>query len=98
MREVIISAPSAFFPRFGQNLRRLRKLHQLSIGETAHQVGISKTYLWELEQDRGAKSPSAWVVLQLSKHLGTTMACLLGVTEPATGARLCAPGGEEVAL
>ena len=50
----------------------------MSLEELATKADISKTYLWELEQDSaGTKKPSARILLRLASALSTTIADLL---------------------
>lgn len=68
------------FPHFGGNLRRARKAQRYTLAQLAREVGVSKTYLWELENDtEGKKSPSADVVHRLARLFGMSMEELLGV-------------------
>lgn len=51
-----------------------------TLDELAKAAGISKTYLWELENDaKGEKRPSADVLLRLANALSTTIADLMGL-------------------
>ncbi|MCA9191103.1 MAG: helix-turn-helix transcriptional regulator [Planctomycetales bacterium] len=62
------------------NLRAARVAAELTLEELATRSKISKTYLWELENDEeGQKKPSADILLKLAKELGTTIADLLGL-------------------
>jgi transcriptional regulator with XRE-family HTH domain len=62
-----------------QRLREARKEAGLTLEQLAAASGVSKTYLWELENDeKGQKKPSAEVLLRLSGPLRTTIADLLG--------------------
>jgi transcriptional regulator with XRE-family HTH domain len=54
---------------FGQVLARLRGAAALSQEELAYRAGIHRTYVSQVE--RGLKSPTITVVLQLSKALDT---------------------------
>jgi transcriptional regulator with XRE-family HTH domain len=54
---------------FGQVLTRLRGAAALSQEELAYRAGIHRTYVSQVE--RGLKSPTITVVLQLSKALDT---------------------------
>jgi transcriptional regulator with XRE-family HTH domain len=50
----------------------------MTLDELAEKARISKTYLWELENDlRGEKRPSADVLLRIATALSTTIADLL---------------------
>jgi len=72
----------AYFPGFATQLKAIRKKQRYSLALLAKEAGISRTYLWELEQDtEGRKSPSAYVIYQLSQLLQVDMPTLLGITE-----------------
>jgi len=63
-----------------QKIRKLREEKELSLDELAARAKISKTYLWELEQDTaGTKKPSADVLLRVAIALSTTLAELLSL-------------------
>ena len=59
-------------------IRDARKAAGLTLDKLAAAAGVSKTYLWELENDKeGAKKPSAEVLLKIAEALSTTLADLL---------------------
>lgn len=59
-------------------IRDARKAAGLTLDQLAAAAGVSKTYLWELENDKeGAKKPSAEVLLKIADALSTTLADLL---------------------
>lgn len=63
-----------------KKIREERKKAGLTLDELAHKAGLSKTYLWELEQDEdGVKRPSAEVVLKIADALSLTIADLMGL-------------------
>jgi len=63
-----------------QKIRKMREGKELSLDELAAMAKISKTYLWELEQDTaGTKKPSADVLLRIATALSTTLADLLSL-------------------
>ena len=63
-----------------RRLREARERAGMSLERLAEEAGVSKTYLWELEQDaRGEKKPSADVLLRIAKALKTSIADLLGL-------------------
>lgn len=67
-------------PSLAQRIRDLRVKLNLSMDELASKAGISKTYLWELENDEtGIKKPSADVLLKIANALDTTIGNLLAV-------------------
>ncbi len=52
----------------------------MTLEQLAVESGISKTYLWELENDEeGQKKPSADILLKIARVLDTTIADLLGL-------------------
>lgn len=52
----------------------------MTLDELADKADISKTYLWELEQDEGGvKRPSADVVLKIANAFSLTIADLMGL-------------------
>ncbi len=63
-----------------KNIREERNKAGLTLDELAEKAGLSKTYLWELEQDEaGVKRPSADIVLKIADALSLTIADLMGL-------------------
>ncbi|NOT87694.1 MAG: helix-turn-helix transcriptional regulator [Lysobacter sp.] len=62
-------------------LRRLRKSSSLTMEGLAQAAGISKSYVWELE-NREVPHLSAKVLVDLAKALGVTIQDLLGEPPP----------------
>lgn len=63
-----------------ERLKRARKDAKLTLDQLAEASGLSKTYLWELENDDdGVKKPSADTLMKLVTPLRTTIADLLGL-------------------
>jgi len=60
----------------GEKLRTLRKGKKLTLDGLAETVGISKSYLWELENRAQAK-PSAEILDKLASELGVPIGYLL---------------------
>jgi transcriptional regulator with XRE-family HTH domain len=61
-------------------IREERKKAGLTLDELALAADVSKTYLWELEQDEaGEKRPSADILLKIADVLSITIADLLGL-------------------
>ena len=57
-----------------------RKRAGLTLDQLAEKADISKTYLWELEEDEtGQKKPSADVLLKIANALSVTISDLLGL-------------------
>jgi transcriptional regulator with XRE-family HTH domain len=55
--------------RLGEKLRELRKERQLTLDKLAERAGMSKSYLWELE-NRESQRPSAEKLTALADVLG----------------------------
>jgi transcriptional regulator with XRE-family HTH domain len=68
---------------FGQVISRLRTAAALSQEELAHRAGIHRTYVSQVE--RGLKSPTITIVLQLSKALDTTASKIMRLFENEMG-------------
>ncbi|SDQ20055.1 Helix-turn-helix domain-containing protein [Pseudoxanthomonas sp. CF385] len=70
--------------KLGDKIRALRKERGLTLDELASGAGMSKSYLWELE-NRPAPKPSAEKLDALAKILGQPVAYFLEdeVTTPA---------------
>lgn len=63
-----------------QRIQEARKQAGLTLDQLATESGVSKTYLWELENDENAeKKPSADVLLRIATALKTTIAELMGL-------------------
>ena len=63
-----------------KKIREERNKAGLTLDELADKAGLSKTYVWELEQDdEGVKRPSADVVLKIANALSLTIADLMGL-------------------
>lgn len=63
-----------------KKIREERKKAGLTLDDLADKARLSKTYLWELEQDEdGVKRPSADVVLKIADALSLTIADLMGL-------------------
>jgi transcriptional regulator with XRE-family HTH domain len=62
-----------------ERLREARKEVGLTLDQLSEESGLSKTYLWELENDKESqKKPSADTLIKLVTPLRTTIADLLG--------------------
>lgn len=57
--------------RLGEKLRDLRKQKGLTLEKLAHAAGLSKSYLWELE-NRESQRPSAEKLTALADVLGVS--------------------------
>ncbi|WP_374090136.1 helix-turn-helix domain-containing protein [Methylomicrobium lacus] len=58
--------------RLGEKLHELRKQKKLTLEALAEQAGLSKSYLWELE-NRESQSPSAEKLTALADALGVAV-------------------------
>jgi transcriptional regulator with XRE-family HTH domain len=65
----------------GPRIRHHREQKDLSLSRLAREAGVSKGYLWSLENrpdGDSAQRPSAQTLFAIAKALGVTMADLLG--------------------
>ena len=62
--------------RLGEKLHELRKQKKLTLDALAEQAGLSKSYLWELE-NRESQRPSAEKLSALADALGVAVSYLL---------------------
>ena len=62
----------------GDRIRRFRQERGLNLSRLAEQAGVSKGYLWALENDPGTRRPSAETLYAVAQALGVTMADLMG--------------------
>lgn len=62
--------------RLGDKLRELRKQHRWTLEYLAEKAGLSKSYLWELE-NRESQRPSAEKLTALADALGVTASYFL---------------------
>jgi transcriptional regulator with XRE-family HTH domain len=69
---------------FGKVISRLRQSAQFSQEELADRVGIHRTYVSQIE--RGLKSPTILMLLNLSKALDTTPSRVMRLFETEDGA------------
>lgn len=69
---------------FGERLRRLRQAKNLTMEKLAEAVGVSKSYIWALENnpEQRVQRTSATVMSALAKELGVTVQDLLGEALP----------------
>ncbi len=69
--------------KLGDKIRELRKKHELTLDKLALKAGLSKSYLWELE-NRDSQRPSAEKLSALADVLGVSSAYFLDddVREP----------------
>jgi transcriptional regulator with XRE-family HTH domain len=62
----------------GDHIRRFREERRLSLSQLATDAGVSKGYLWNLENAEDARRPSAETLYAIAKALGVTMSDLMG--------------------
>ena len=62
---------------FGDRIRKYRDDAGLSLNQLASSAGVSKGYLWSLENEPD-KRPSAETLYAIAEALGVTMSSLLG--------------------
>lgn len=69
---------------FSNRLRRLRQERNLTMEQLAEKVGVSKSYIWALENnpEKRSQRTSANVVNALAKALGVTLQDLMGEAPP----------------
>lgn len=60
----------------GERLNNLRKSKSYTLEQLAEKSGVSKSYIWELE-NKNPPRPSADRLLALSKHLDVTLEYLM---------------------
>jgi transcriptional regulator with XRE-family HTH domain len=63
-----------------ERIRKAREKAEMTLDQLAKAAGVSKTYVWELEQDTdGTKKPSAELLLKIANALSITLADLMGL-------------------
>lgn len=62
----------------GGRIKRMRMDAGLTLPQLAEQSGISKSYLWNLENKPGHQNPGGQTLYAIAKVLNTTMSALLG--------------------
>jgi transcriptional regulator with XRE-family HTH domain len=62
----------------GDQIRRFREERGLNLSQLGAEAGVSKGYLWSLENDQDARRPSADTLYAIAKALGVTMSDLMG--------------------
>lgn len=65
---------------FGELLRRRREAHRWSLDDAAAELGLSKTYLWELESGK-AGDPSLRVAARIARSYEVALDELAGALE-----------------
>jgi transcriptional regulator with XRE-family HTH domain len=62
----------------GARIRSFRDERRLSLSRLAEEAGVSKGYLWSLENKPDSRRPSAETLYAIASALGVTMADLMG--------------------
>jgi transcriptional regulator with XRE-family HTH domain len=62
----------------GKRVRKFREQAGLSLGQLAQTAGVSKSYLWALENDSTAVRPSGEKLYEIARVLKVSIADLLG--------------------
>jgi transcriptional regulator with XRE-family HTH domain len=62
----------------GSRIRRFRLDRELTLSQLATRASVSKSYLWNLENQKTSTRPSAETIYAVASALGVTMADLLG--------------------
>lgn len=71
-----------------ERIRKAREKAGMTLDQLARTAGISKTYVWELEQDtEGSRKPSAELLLKIANALSITLADLMGLPSVKTDNR-----------
>ena len=60
-----------------EKLKGLREENNMSVAELSEMSGVSKPYIWQIEDGR-RKNPSGEILRKLASALGTTVADLMG--------------------
>lgn len=66
--------------KIGDRIRDLRKAKKLTLDQLSEAAGISKSYLWELE-NKDPPRPSADKLLGVAEALGVTVDYLIGTPD-----------------
>jgi transcriptional regulator with XRE-family HTH domain len=67
--------------KVGEQIRKLRLERKLTLDKLAEDAGLSKSYLWELE-NKSPPRPSAEKLAGLAKVLGVTVDYFMGADTP----------------
>lgn len=68
--------------KIGGQIRKLRIERRLTLDKLAEDAGLSKSYLWELE-NKSPPRPSAEKLAGVAKALGVTVDYFMGADTPA---------------
>lgn len=68
VNEAVAAMPQSASPPLGTMIRLRREILGLSLDEVAKAAGVSKSHVWELEQDR-SRNPTVAMVYALAKAL-----------------------------
>ena len=69
-------------PTLGKKVRHYREAQQMGLTELARMAGISRSYLYQIEN--GESSPTVGVVKSLATALGATLSDLVDEHQPPT--------------
>jgi len=61
-------------------IKECRQKREISLSKLSKLAGVSKSYLWQLENEEG-KSPSGEILYRISRELGASMPILMGKAE-----------------
>jgi transcriptional regulator with XRE-family HTH domain len=67
--------------KIGEQIRKLRMERKLTLDKLAEDAGLSKSYLWELE-NKSPPRPSAEKLAGIAKALGVTVDYFMGADTP----------------
>lgn len=67
--------------KVGEQIRKLRLKRELTLDKLAEEAGLSKSYLWELE-NKSPPRPSAEKLAGIAKALGVTVDYFMGADTP----------------
>lgn len=68
---------------FGQRIHDRRKAMQLTLDQLAARCGMSKSYIWEIENGKN-KNPTIRTALVVARALGWTLSEIVGIWEHAS--------------
>jgi transcriptional regulator with XRE-family HTH domain len=69
--------PKPMSRKIGEQIRKLRTEKKMTLDKLAEEAGLSKSYLWEIE-NKSPPRPSAEKLAGLARALGVTVDFLLG--------------------
>ena len=66
-----MKALSSIHSKFGENIKRLRREHNMSQEELADKINVDRSYMGFIE--RGERNPSLEKIIRISKTLNVTI-------------------------